>query len=60
MAEIQTVGVVGAGTMGSGIAQVFAQAGLGVRLQDVEPAALDRAVARIGRSLDKLVGKGAL
>jgi|TARA_B100000315_G_scaffold260548_1_gene322805 3-hydroxybutyryl-CoA dehydrogenase len=60
VAEIHTVGVVGAGTMGSGIAQVFAQAGLSVRLQDVEPATLDRAAAGIARSLDKLVARGTL
>ena len=54
------IGVVGAGTMGHGIAQVFAQAGFDVRLQDIAPAALERATAGVSRSLDKLVTKGTL
>jgi 3-hydroxybutyryl-CoA dehydrogenase len=57
---IQRIGVVGAGTMGNGIAQVFAQAGLDVRLCDSVPAALDRARATIDKSLAKLVEKGKL
>jgi 3-hydroxybutyryl-CoA dehydrogenase len=57
---IQTVGVVGAGTMGSGIAQVFAGAGFDVRLVDLELAMLDRARAAIARSLGKFVEQGAL
>ncbi len=58
--DIRTVGVVGAGTMGSGIAQVFAQAGYGVHLLDTVPAALDRARTTIEKSLGKLVEKGKL
>jgi 3-hydroxybutyryl-CoA dehydrogenase len=58
--DIRTVGVVGAGTMGNGIAQVFAQAGFHVRLVDAAPAALDRARTTIERSLDKFVEKGRL
>ena len=42
MAEVTRIGVVGAGTMGHGIAQVAAQAGLDVTLADVAPAALER------------------
>jgi 3-hydroxybutyryl-CoA dehydrogenase len=57
---VRTVGVVGAGTMGHGIAQVFAQAGFCVRLHDVEPAALDRARRQIEGSLGKLAEKGKL
>ena len=57
---IRIVGVAGAGTMGSGIAQVFAQAGFEVRLHDTAPAALDRAQQAIERSLAKLVEKGRL
>jgi len=57
---INTVGVVGAGTMGNGIAQVFAQAGFTVRVHDVAPAALDRARTTIERSLAKFVEKGKL
>ncbi|MFN8060093.1 MAG: 3-hydroxybutyryl-CoA dehydrogenase [Vicinamibacterales bacterium] len=57
---IETVGVVGAGTMGNGIAQVFAQAGFAVRLQDVSQPALDRALRGIEKSLAKLVEKGRI
>jgi 3-hydroxybutyryl-CoA dehydrogenase len=57
---ITTVGVVGAGTMGNGIAQVFAQAGFGVHLQDVQAAALERARAAIEKSLAKFVEKGRI
>ena len=57
---IKSIGVVGAGTMGSGIAQVFAQAGLSVCLVDVAEPLLDRARTTIDRSLSKFVGKGAL
>jgi 3-hydroxybutyryl-CoA dehydrogenase len=57
---IRNIGVVGAGTMGSGIAQVFAQAGFGVQMVDVTQPALDRARAAIEQSLVKLVGKGKL
>lgn len=60
MATIETVGVVGAGTMGNGIAQVFAQAGFKVLLQDVAPEALDRAMGTITKSLGKFVEKGKL
>ncbi|MGE0641092.1 MAG: 3-hydroxybutyryl-CoA dehydrogenase [Thermoanaerobaculia bacterium] len=58
--QIRSVGVVGAGTMGSGIAQVAAQAGFAVRLVDVVEPALERALATIRRSLDKGVEKGKL
>jgi 3-hydroxybutyryl-CoA dehydrogenase len=57
---VQRIGVVGAGTMGSGIAQVFAQARYVVRLCDSVPAALDRARANIDNSLAKFVEKGRL
>lgn len=60
MAAVETIGVIGAGTMGHGIAQVFAQAGFQVTLQDVAPSALDRARTSIARSLAKLVEKGKL
>jgi 3-hydroxybutyryl-CoA dehydrogenase len=58
--DIKSVGVVGAGTMGNGIAQVFAQAGFAVQLVDVADPALDRARRAIGKSLDKFVEKGRL
>ena len=54
------VAVVGAGTMGAGIAQVFAAAGSAVRLIDVEPAALERARSAVAASLERFVKKGQL
>ena len=57
---IQRVGVIGAGTMGNGIAQVFAQAGFDVMVWDAVPAAVDRAKATIEKSLGKFVEKGKL
>ena len=57
---ISTVAVIGAGTMGSGIAQSFAQAGFTVRLADVAPAMLERARQSIEKSLAKFVEKGTL
>ena len=57
---VRTIGVIGGGTMGNGIAQVFAQAGFDVVLHDAQAAALDRARGAIGKSLAKLVEKGQL
>jgi 3-hydroxybutyryl-CoA dehydrogenase len=57
---INSVGVVGGGTMGSGIAQVFAQGGFPVVLVDVAAPVLDRARATIEKSLKKFVDKGRL
>ena len=57
---IKTVGVIGAGTMGNGIAQVFAQSGFSVVLVDVAQPMLDRAKATIEKSCAKLVEKGKL
>jgi 3-hydroxybutyryl-CoA dehydrogenase len=56
--DITTIGVVGAGTMGGGIAQVFAQAGFAVRLVDVAEPLLDRARRGVEKSLDLFVNKG--
>jgi 3-hydroxybutyryl-CoA dehydrogenase len=56
--DIRRVGVVGSGTMGSGIAQAFAQHGFDVLLQDVSQPALDRARGGIEKSLAKFVEKG--
>jgi 3-hydroxybutyryl-CoA dehydrogenase len=58
--DVKTIGVVGAGTMGHGIAQVFAQAGFSVRLVDVAQPPLDRARRAIEKSLARLVAKDTL
>ena len=58
--NVKRVGVVGAGTMGNGIAQVFTQAGFDVRLVDAAAPALDRARTTIERSMARLVEKGRL
>jgi len=58
--SIETVGVVGSGTMGSGIAQVFARAGFRVVVQDVAGSALARGRASIEKSLGKFVEKGVI
>ena len=60
ISDIQRVGVIGSGTMGSGIAQVFAQRGFSVLLHDMSHAALDRARGTIESSLAKFVDKGRL
>ena len=60
MAEIKTVGVVGAGTMGSGIAHAFARTGFRVVLCDVEQRFLDRALAQIRTNLGRESTKGKL
>ena len=52
--------VIGGGTMGNGIAHVFAQYGFKVTLVDVAQAALDKARATIEKNLDRQVGKGAI
>ena len=58
--QMKNVAVIGAGTMGNGIAHVFAQFGYQVNLIDVSEAALERAVATIGKNLDRQVAKGGL
>lgn len=58
--EIRKLFVVGAGTMGNGIAQVAATTGYQVTLMDVVPTQLERARAGIGKSVEKLFGKGVL
>src|SRR5688500_7989474 len=58
--QIQRVSVVGAGQMGSGIAQVCAAAGLEVILSDVNQAHAERAVERMQAGLDRLVARGKL
>lgn len=58
--EIRVAGVVGAGTMGNGIAHVLARTGLEVRLCEVEQRFLDRGLATIRKNLDRESGKGKL
>ena len=55
--NIKTVGVVGAGTMGNGIAQVCAAAGLRVIMQDIGEAQVERGLATVAGSLDRLIKK---
>ena len=57
---IKLAGVIGAGTMGNGIAHVFAKAGYAVILRDVERRFLDRAIENIGKNLDREIKKGAV
>jgi 3-hydroxybutyryl-CoA dehydrogenase len=58
--DIKKVTVIGCGTMGNGIAQVFASNGYDVNLVDIEQSFLDRAVGSISKSLDRLVKKEAI
>ena len=56
-ATASKIGVIGAGTMGNGIAQVCAQAGLQVRMVDINDAAVQRGLSTVSKSLDRLVAK---
>jgi 3-hydroxybutyryl-CoA dehydrogenase len=58
--SIKTVGVLGAGTMGNGIAHVFAKAGFKVILRDVKDEFLNRALETIGKNLDREAKKGKI
>lgn len=58
--EISKVGVIGAGTMGNGIAHVFAQNGYAVQLVDVKTEFLDNAMAMIRNNFVRQVKKGAI
>ena len=60
MGKLEHVGVIGAGQMGSGIAQVCATAGLAVTLVDVTDAALERGMTTIAAGLERQVKKGSL
>ena len=55
--EIKTIGVIGAGQMGNGIAQVAAAAGYNVIMRDIEDKFIEKGMATINKSLDKLVSK---
>ena len=58
--DIKNVSVIGAGTMGNGIAHVFAQNNFAVTLIDVNAAQLEKAIATISKNLDRQVAKGSL
>lgn len=58
--SIKTVGIVGSGQMGNGIAQVAADSGFQVIMQDISQAALDKGLATIKSSLDRLIKKGTI
>jgi len=60
MASIESLAVIGAGTMGAGIAQVAAAAGIAVSLVDVDPLILEKALARIRANLDGAVARGKM
>ena len=57
---VQYISVIGAGTMGNGIAHVFAQNGFKVDLVDVSPTQLDKALAAISKNLDRQLSKGTI
>jgi 3-hydroxybutyryl-CoA dehydrogenase len=58
--EVATVGIVGAGQMGNGIAHVTALAGIDVLLLDAKPEAVEKAIGLVAKNLDRQVGKGAI
>jgi 3-hydroxybutyryl-CoA dehydrogenase len=60
MTTIKKIGIIGAGQMGSGIAQVCAQAGYDVVLSDISDAVLEKALASIGRNYDRQIQKGKM
>ena len=57
---IAHIGIIGAGQMGNGIAHVCALAGLPVSMMDVKPEALDKAIAVMGKNMDRQVSKGTI
>ena len=57
---MKNIAVIGAGTMGNGIAHVFAQSGFSVSLVDVSEKALDKGIGTITKNLDRMVAKGTI
>ncbi len=57
---IRSIGIIGAGTMGNGIAQVAAGAGFEVILLDINDAALEKGLATLSKSLDRLIKKESI
>ncbi|MEY3663932.1 MAG: 3-hydroxybutyryl-CoA dehydrogenase [Pseudomonadota bacterium] len=60
MTTIKTIGIIGAGTMGNGIAHVCALAGIDAIMQDVNEASLERGMKGVGASLERLARKGTI
>jgi len=58
--KLKTVTVIGSGTMGNGICHVFAQNGFNVHMMDINQGALDKAIATIGKNMDRQVSKNTL
>ncbi len=58
--SIKTVTIIGSGTMGNGICHLFAQKGFDVHLMDINQLALDKALATIGKNMDRQIAKNAL
>lgn len=58
--KIQTVTVIGSGTMGNGICHVLAQGGFKVHMMDINQTALDKALATIGKNMDRQIAKNAM
>ena len=57
---MKTIAVIGAGTMGNGIAHTFAQSGFTVKLIDVSEKSLDQGMATIAANLDRMIAKGSI
>lgn len=60
LSNINVISVIGAGTMGNGIAHVFAQAGFNVRMIDISQVALDKALAKIASNMDRQIAKNTI
>jgi 3-hydroxybutyryl-CoA dehydrogenase len=58
--SLKKVAVIGAGTMGNGICHVFAQNGFNVHMVDVSQEALDKALIKIGKNMDRQIAKNTL
>src|SRR5271169_2020126 len=58
--KLRQVGVLGAGTMGNGIAQAFAVAGYSVIMRDIKPEYVERGMATVAKSLERLAARGKL
>ncbi|MFM8916531.1 MAG: 3-hydroxyacyl-CoA dehydrogenase NAD-binding domain-containing protein, partial [Bacteroidota bacterium] len=57
---MKNIAVIGSGTMGNGIAHVFAQNGFNVSLIDIRQDALDKAISTISAKLDRMISKGTI